>query len=346
MTRNILFAALLALGSFASVQARCEHEGTCNDYYSDIILPCQVNCMDDCCFFLGAEALCWTTDICDLDYCADFSGDIIRDEFVGPGNLHFLNSDWTGGVRTWIGYCFRTPWDAKLVYTYYNNNTSSSKEGNILATLLHPDTDRCEAFFAKAKYNLTYQTLDFLVSRPIDLGCGTFLTDPYFGIRGLSLKQNFKVEYDGDDFETPTEAVLHSTLQGVGIIGGNDFSIYICRGFGFYGGFAGSVIANSSNGHQRQHVITSNSNIGAVELNFKECRHIVIPAIHLKAGLTWRYCFDFGKFINFSLGYEFNTYFNTPGFRRFSGGECDAVSSASRGNITLQGVVLSLELLF
>lgn len=313
-------------------------------------------CLPNCLFYVGGEGLYWTVDQTDLDYAMDISSLLGRDEIVGPGKVHFLDYDWNWGLRVWLGLEGDSGWDLKGVFTHYKNNSSASHSGsddfNLLATLVHPGLSRCDAFHASLKNSITYNTYDILLGNELSFCCDSFQLYPFFGVRGLTLEQKLQALYSGGDFEnndqrsTPGQIKFNSDLKAIGIYTGMDFNYYLAKGFGFYGGFAGSLLGGNTDNKQRQYLLNNDGSINEVEIDIQEKENLIVPGCHLRAGINWKSCFDYGNHMLFTIGYEFNQWFNTPQLRRFSDDNCPGVSIGNRGNIAFQGVTASLTLYF
>ncbi len=300
--------------------------------------------------FFGAEALYWTVYQSNLDYAVDFHTEV--NEILGPGTTHFLDYDWKPGGRAWFGWEWCNGWNATTVYTYYYNRAkgSVSTEGSdigLKASLLHPSTGLANAEKAHGHNSITYQTVDFLIGRTVCLCDDTVTLHPYFGVRGLKLDEKLWITYEGDDFEDfPSRVIFDSDLQAIGLHAGLTSKYGWDCGFGFYGTFAGSLLATRTNTDHRQIVLDSDFDTFETVIDLKEREYIVIPALHLAAGLEWD--FDWGSCITFRVkaGYEFNQYFNTPQLRRYHYGNDGVSSGSTSSNVTLHGGAVSFELYF
>jgi hypothetical protein len=321
----------------------------------------QANCnslcnLPNCLFYVGGEGLYWTVNQSDLDYAMDLSSLLGRDEVVGPGNVHFLDYDWDWGFRLWLGLHGESGWDMRGAYTHFKNKTSVSRTGsedhNLIATLVHPGLSRCEAFSASLDNCITYNTYDILLGNEVSLCCDALKLNPFFGLRGLTLEQRLNAMYSGVDFvnnrqvPTPGQVKYNSDLRALGIHAGMDINYYLCKGFGFYGGFAGSVLAGKSDNKQRQFLLNPDGTIDETEVDIREKENLIIPGYHFRAGINWQSCFDYGSHMIFTFGYEFHQWFNTPQLRRFSDDNCPGLSSGNRGDIGFQGAVVSFTLFF
>ncbi len=311
------------------------------------------------CFNLivGAEGLYWTVDQRDLDYAIDVSAVTNTPELAGPGDVHFLDYHHKGGIRFWVGFETQNSWDLRFIYTSYHNHahdniTSDGVNTLLLATLVHPGSFTNRAQTVDAETRLSYRTYDLLMGNKLSFYCEDFFIHPFIGLRGLTLDQHLKALYTGGDFETegptsqPGQIIYKSELNVLGLHAGMDFDYQFCYGFGFYGGFGGSILAGKSHAHQIENVFNADSTVFSNLVNIHERENVMIPGWNLKAGLSWNPCFAYDINMLWTVGYEFNQWFNTPQYRRFVNQECTGVSCKNSGIIGLHGVTVSVTLFY
>ena len=314
------------------------------------------NCFNWCpCYnlFVGAEGLYWTVDQRDLDYAIDVDASDGATEIVGPGHVHFLDYHYRGGVRFWVGFQGQNNWDLLFAYTSYRNNshedhTGTAGETLLLATLVHPAITNSTALSAELRSKLTYRSYDLLLGNQLSFYCEDFFVHPFIGVRGLTLDQHISGSYTGGDFgNTQEEIKFKSDLNAIGLHAGMGFDYQFCYGIGFYGEFAGSLLAGKTHNHQVENHLDANGDLIRNEVNFREHENVMIPGWSLKAGLSWNPCYAYeGINMICTIGYEFNQWFNTPQYRRFVNDTTRGVSCKNNGIIGLHGTTVSVTLFF
>nr|NGX42835.1 hypothetical protein [Chlamydiota bacterium] len=111
-------------------------------------------------------------------------------------------------------------------------------------------------------------------------------------------------------------------------------------GFGFYGSFAGSILASHTDVHHLQSTLNDKGKSISTEINLKERQDIMVPGCHLTAGLSWDACC--GKCMSFKvkLGYEFNNWFDVPQLRRYHFNNEGISNSATSSDVGVHGATL------
>ena len=326
MTKKLLILFLLSCECIFAQQVT---PSDCN--------PCICPCNDMCGFFIGAEGLYWTACQDDLEYAADVGeGGIL----VGPGENHSLHYPWKTGIRGWWGiHC--AGGEGRFVYTWIQNKAHGHKEGDLIATLIHPASPGFEASEARGHNQFEFQTLDMLFGNNLSYCCDAIWIHPYFGARAMKLYQKFNVHYNGIDFENTGIVKAHSLLKAGGITAGFDMLYKFTPCFRIYGGFAGSLLGGRAEAHQRQQ---SNVN-GDIEtqIDLEDSKFVCVPGYQARAGLAWRFhCTNYYDFL-FTIGYEFSHWFRVPTTQRFVDNVNEGVSeSLTRGGLTLHGATVSM----
>ena len=345
MIRNLKIFALLTglfyFGSLSQAQA------------SDCSWPYCYSCYLDCnefCTNVGFEGLYWIVHQSDLDYAVDFDANNI----LGPQKTHFLDYDWEVGARGWIARNWNCGWNSKIVYTYYRNESTASKDTtnkaiDLKASLLHPSTGKEDAEKATGGIDLKYQTLDFLLGKFFPYCDNSCTLRSFFGVRALKIKQDLKMLYEGKDFgtgdlATPARVKWKSDLKALGLHAGLDMTF--C-GLRLYGGLSGSVLASRTDNHHHQQVLDkTKKTVTAEEIDLKEKQHVMVPGYHLTGGISWETCCHNCFLFRVKVGYEYNKWFDTPQLRRYHYGNEGVSHSGSSGNIGLHGLSVTTDFYF
>jgi hypothetical protein len=322
--------------------------------------------MDDgvCHLFYGAQALSWTVYQSDLSFAVDINTEDDEDFIVGNGKTHFLEYDWTGGVRGWFGWNWSHGWDLKLAYTYFADeakhtvNTQGS-DIDLYASLFHPDSPEELAEKASGKNKIEYQTLDVVLGKVMCFCSNQIMIHPFFGARGLKLDQDLKVLYEGEDFVVlpaqpfiggvnarPGQVKWQSDVLAGGLIAGMDTQFRGIWGFGAYGSFATSILASRTDNKHKQRILDEEGEELTVQIDLEEQQWLSLPGFTVAAGISWDWCFCGCFYLKLKAGYEFNKWFNTQQIRKYmddnEGVSCDNTS----GDIGLHGGVFSVEIYF
>ncbi|MGA8165187.1 MAG: Lpg1974 family pore-forming outer membrane protein [Waddliaceae bacterium] len=321
--------------------------------YAQPMEPCSQRRRKACGLIIDAEGLYWTIFQTNLDYAVDAVDEDPSSNILGPGKTHFLDYDWRWGGRGYLGIQ-NCGWEVKGGYTWFESKASGKTIAKLpdmilKPSLIHPSVDREFAERAFGDQCLNYQIVDLLYGKNLYLCCNSLTLYPFFGARGLRLKQEMTVRYRGEDFfDETTKVNWHSLLKAAGLHAGLDYYFAYGSCGGFFGSFAGSVLVGRTDNHHLQLLLNEEEGIQETEINLKERQCIPIAGYHLSAGIflaTYDCCGD--SLFRLKLGYELNEWFQTPQLRRYSGGEGEAVSnSATAGSIGLHGGFVSAELTF
>ncbi len=314
--------------------------------------PCERGCSQQSGFFFGADGLYWTTYQTNLDYAVDFNNGTEASEILGPGNTHFLEYNWCGGIRGYLG--FKTcGFDTIVTYTWIRNDARGKKnteesDTDLKASLLHPSTGLSDAELAYGRLDLTYETLDVLLGREVDFCDNKMLVHPFVGLRMMKIKQDEKVTYEGEDFvDAPEQVRWDSTLEGIGIHAGVDLYYTWKCGIGFYGVTGASLLASKADDKHWQYTLDENGDpIDPPRIDLKNQQDLVIPGYHLQAGIAWESCCNDCWYVRFRIGYEFNQWLRTPQLKRYHYNNDGVSNSSTSGNIALHGGTFGFDLRF
>jgi hypothetical protein len=354
MTRRILlFLALFFFALSPSVYAT-DCCGTRWDEAEYSPAAC-AGCGEDSAFTVEAELL--ILDLCrsELDYA--ISGETNAVVYTDAG-VAYVDPDWELGLRLKGNYCSCDDgWEYALQYTHYSAAHSSSITRStggtspaVLPTRIHPAVLGAarSANSANATFDLDYDVIDFIASRPWFVSC-SYLLRPYAGVRYLMLDQDFRVSYTGVDL-TPNAASSHwkSDYDALGMTGG--FEYYhswfdFCDGvFATFGRFGSSLLVGKADSHLSQ---VPGVAVGTNTLSVHdEDDCVVVSGIDFMSGVSWEACQDWCgccSYLHVRLGGETTLWNNTPQQRR--GYDLLVVgphSSASSGTLALTGFFAAL----
>lgn len=371
MARHLFFCRVLLRLSLGFIISTSTLLSECNENTDQVTYLEEYNsswhpasgygCDTKCSAYFGIEGLWWTICQDNLDYAVEFDSED-AEIILGPGETNFLDYNWCGGARGYLGFkgC---GWNVLSCYTWYRNQSddlAEAKKSNfyLKASLLHPDTNAEDAEKATIDSVIVYQTVDLLFGKDLCFCGGTMLLHPFFGVKAIKIEQDLKVIYEGGDFVIQTtshfigdeEAVparvrWNSDLCAIGLNAGLNMDYRWYCGFGLYGSFNGSVLASRTDIRHKQETLDSDGKVDTIEIDLKENECVCVPGYQLTAGVSWdSWCFKCFYFV-LKAGYEFNHWFNTPQLRRYHSGN-EGISSDSSGNIGFHGATLRANLHF
>jgi len=342
------------------------HANNYRDIYFDCCPDEEIECHDDHGFMFGLELLFWNVCQSDLDYAID---DTEEPYLAGPGKIHFMDYDWTTGIRVYGGYqagCMG--WDGRFVYTYYDNkadgdSVATLENQKLSATLLNPGTPGIENGYecARAKNDLTYWVLDLQVGRSFCCLTNTLKIRPFAALRFLRLDQDIHARYENvlnpasipkavtSENYTRDQVFYRSEYRGVGLNLGMEFDHHICKNWGVYGICSGSIVTGDANTKYFQEDITKLADIDPfidvlVDLKDEQCLNI--PGCQIGGGVYWECCLNRCAYLILKCGYEYNGWWHTPQVRRFVDTEKGISNCSANGSIGLEGFTLRSDIYF
>lgn len=314
--------------------------------------PCDLGCSNRGGVNFGADFLYWTTCQENLDYAVDHATDIGAPLLLGDKHTHFLEYEWSPGVRGYLGLEL-CGFAITGQYAWFKNRAEGYKdftneEAVLVASLLHPNTNLRDASIAYGLQDLWYQAADLLFSKEIEFCDDKLILRPFVGPRWIKIKQEQKVTYEGEDFVDNAEYVSwESSVSGVGVhVGADLYYRWVC-GFGMFGQLAGTVVGGRTDNTQVQVSLDSSGNaIDPPSIYLDEKQNVCIPGYQLQAGFTWETCCCDSMFIRFRFCYEFNQWLNTPEIRRYHYQNEGVSNAATDGSIALHGGTFGFDLRF
>lgn len=236
-----LFAAAPFLHSEAAVSETAMNWPR-SDRIEQEIEPPQYCCEEPCGKFIAyADFLYWHADEDGLEYGTKMVATESIDVF-STTNTTLLDPDfeWDPGFRVGLGYLMNRldSWAVDVNWTHIHNHANghtkaTGREGQITYT----DTiipiwfslffePRWGASFASAHWHLSYDTVDLELGKSLCLS-DRFVFNPYFGLRGAFIDQDYKVDYDCVFIDEEGGPTFHRTVNFKGT---NDFKAFGIRG--------------------------------------------------------------------------------------------------------------------
>lgn len=363
--------------------------------YSDI---CN---QDECCpcecgtWYLNVDFLWWRADEEDLALGKEVW---VSREGLNPTTRNFAhvsknakekepNFDFDPGFKLGLGYNFAdASWNAEAIWTHYQTTATATGKSKLIPA----DTSGNDylAFipyweslgknfplFSKGKWSLNIDWLD------IDVGINYVLSShfairPYFGLRGASIRQEYKVhsenhitgDFNGSSYDYVSKSKSRCNFLGGGPLAGLEAQFNMGYGFAFFGKVAAALLVGKFDRHAHEHF--ENADFFFYQfLSFEDRVHnpknnfTSRACTDLAVGFEWDYDFVWSQ-CDYTLClaltwehhafYNFNQFnFESDSFNNTTEGDFEfgpyanlSVPRKKHGDLFTQGVTLSANLGF
>ncbi|MBI2742377.1 MAG: hypothetical protein HYX48_00475 [Chlamydiales bacterium] len=296
---------------------------------------------------------------------------------VKKGAAKNFHTKWSPGFQIGAGGRFREEtWDVYLNWTrFYQHNTRFvHKMPQELHTPLNPNmsptplntewiyfnVDYGESLnFARAKWRLHYNTLDFELGRTFTPNHNLSLR-PHAGLRGVLILQRYKIDQE-ENHPGITPPNQHdfvnniNNFRGVAIRAGLDTVWYFAKHFGLYGDFAASLASGKFEILNRQR--TQSPRFPDPYINQEDHFFAIKPCLEAALGFQWDTGLCCERYhIGLDIGWEMLWWPHQNQMRRYLsnpvpvstvvGGELlmldDGRSITEKGDLSIQGLVVGL----
>jgi hypothetical protein len=265
--------------------------------------------------------------------------------FPPDGNINFkghlkkIKPEWDSGARIGLGLNFpKAGYDLLSYWTFFSTNTShsiSKSHATLFSIWAHPDNSSASRdTFAKEKWNLNINLFDLEWGRSSWFG-GNFSLRPFFGLRGLLLKQDLKNNYTYN-----TSPVIFgrlnskSNFHGVGLRAGANLRFAMGYGFSIDGLASASLLYGQFDCHFR--LRENRWTIADSKDRFWQGT----PSLQLALGLGWdTHFFKDRLHIEFHAGWEQNQWFSINQMNHFMQEIGKGIFFQENGNLSLQGLI-------
>lgn len=206
------------------------------------LAPSRLEVKDGYNMYLEGQFLWWLTKIDTVPFAQE--GALSNDMSSFNGHYKRLNTEFApGGRLTFGGLMAYDHWDIHFTWTYFTQNASSRVNstsyylGNNFSL---PNTTN----YIRAKYNISLNMLDAIMTRPSWLG-ERLAISPYLGVRGTWLDQVFKTkanltQTNNDVFNIYNRS--RSDFRGAGLLAGFSLRYELKSGWCIEGNFLTSGI--------------------------------------------------------------------------------------------------------
>lgn len=265
------------------------------------------------------------------------------------------NSDWdyNPGMRFGLGfYLDHDAWNIDFNWTWLNitdykhGDATTSGAGLIPLWVLGSDTPTTTPNLfgphSSAVWKAHYNTLDLSLGKPYHVS-RYVIFNPHFGIRAGWIDQHFSVDFGG--FEGGANRTIHhgeNKFWGVGARAGLDTDWIVGKGWCLFANISASMMASKF--EIEQNMILPGSGGDGFDIDYDFYQNV--PNMEIALGIAWSKYFDKNKYrIGLKAAYEFIEWWDQLNMRRFySGTPGYANDTVSRGNLTLNGFSLRLQI--
>ena len=280
------------------------------------------------------EFLNWTMHRRGLDFA--IPTDDTADS-VGLGEIQNIKFSPSAGLRASLGVLTQTGWQFAFRYTDFHSSASANAEevaGNLWATRAHPDRGE-EAETALAFSDIDYDLFDFELERWLLLNETTGLA-VLGGFRWADINQNFRVDYDGDDFD---EGSVRNPVEmtGFGLRMGVEGQWTLTESFRVFGRAAGTVVRGEFNSR----LLETNFDGADTVVDVTDEYSNTLTAIELATGLVWQR----GPF-DLAVGYELTEWSNLGERTTFSSATHEGAYDPNSVDVLLEGLFVRGTVMF
>ncbi len=284
---------------------------------------------------------------------ASAAAPLTNGEFIGFDSTH---SDWdyNPGMRFGVGtYMNHDAWNVDFNWTWVNitnyklANATSSGSGLIPLWMLGSGTTPTTSTISTgAVWKASYNVLDAQLGKPYNVS-RYFVCAPHFGVRAAWIDQHFSVRYGSSvtqNSTTVTNPIHHgdNDFWGFGARAGFDTDWIIGKGWCLFANVSGSMIFGKFDVEQNLDPSSNATDGMTASRQFYQN----VPNMEMALGLGWNQSFDSNRYrVSMRAAYEFIEWFDQLNMRKFySGTAAYANDVVSRGNLTLNGFSLRLQL--
>lgn len=261
------------------------------------------------------------------------------------------NSDWdyNPGMRFGLGfYLDHDAWNLDFNWTWANITNYKSvraTDDGVLIPLWLLGADEIQPFGSRANavWTAQYNMLDFVLGKPYHIS-RYLVVNPFFGVRGGWINQHFSVGYS----RTATNSTIthHGEKNNFRAVGGKmgiNTDWIVGKGWWLFGNLSGSLVAGKFEIKQNLTIPDENGSDG---FDLVSDYYQNVPNMEMAIGLGWSRQFDCCRYrISLRAAYEFIQWWDQLNMRKFySGHPTYASDVVSRGNLTLNGFSLRLQL--
>jgi hypothetical protein len=260
---------------------------------------------------------------------------------IAQGSIESVGWETRSAFRVSLGYQLPDEaWRLSATYTNLysagNASVTAPAGGQAFATLTRggsiDDVDSATAFTS-----LNYNVVDLDATRSFCLGKGLDV-QVFGGARLAWIDQKLRATYNGGSAGAQNDVVSSPVyFASGGLTGGVGGFWRVWHDLGFYSKARLSLLS----GRFRNFLSETNGNGAVTIVNVHEQFYEVVPVAELSAGLGWQ-----SEHLSLSVGYELANWFNMVDSPDFATGLNIGKVSRRTSDLTLEGLAVSLGILF
>jgi hypothetical protein len=305
---------------------------------------------------IEADFIYWRVDEDGLDYVMTSNTATNSSSFT----FHKPEVSWDPGYKVGIGYTFGNQdfWDFFLRWAHLNTaqdgerKTLPSDISHLLIPVWSPTVLGQQALNASVNWQVRYNTLDLELGRDYFVS-KTVALRPHVGMRGASIKQQYKAKYQGELNTTVpipifnTHMKAKNNFKGLGARAGAQLRWHFASDWSVIGSVAGSLLYGRYDLHQKLDGVLGST---VTDFGFKDDFSKVATNLEASLGFEWEYFFSDDDYrVAISASYEFSEWFSQNRLKQFnlldnSTNTQTGVKTAGNGNgdLGLQGGTLQV----
>lgn len=314
-------------------------------------------------FNTGATLLVWQAVEDGLEFAARNHPSFLPSSTMTTDITAILSAPkfpWNPAFKLLLGYHFANPtWDLNGRWTFYysrpkhsiNMDVSPTGEGLFplwippqAATSLHPVYGS-----AKSTLLLHFNTVDFELAYRGGVSKSLFLK-LHGGLKGLIIDQVFRVSYANGISEGASQMISSHTRAKNNCIGlgprvGLGSKWKLPGGWSLAADTAGAfALCSMVTRREDDSTSLASGNRQTISVHFREAFWVARPLIEVKTGVAWEHHFGLKKqkILTLECAYEIQHYWEQNMMTRYSDQAIFYMPCTNRGNLSLQGVSLTL----
>ena len=364
----VMFAVAATSSAYAMPKGPCEKPEPCCDepkpgpfafnYPMDLGIACPRD------FYVYGEGLAFQAKQDGMEFAlrdSSTGAPLNNGEVLGFDSDH-TDWDYNPGARFGVGtYLNHDAWNAEFSWTWVNVTNYRSVSATSSGSLIDPmwlmginsagTGSGVNTVNANAVWTASYNVLDAKLGKPYNVS-RYFVFNPFFGVRAAWIDQHFSVDYGMIVSETTTvgapatqvaNPINHGDQDfwGFGGRAGFNTDYIIGKGWCLFGNLSASMIFGKFDVTHRVDPTSGGADGGNLERNSYQN----IPNLEMALGIGWNAYFDDNKYrISAKAAYEFIEWFGLNNFRKFYSGNPSYINTPVRGNFTMNGFSLRLQL--
>lgn len=285
-----------------------------------------------------------------VNYSVNASHDVVLTKI--DGSVKRAKPDWSCGFRIGLGYNWDyDAWNSDLKWTYFHSEAKGKTDNMTMTLIGHPSRQVADfSLDAKASWHFHYNLIDLDTGRNSVIG-KHFSLRPFGGLRGVFVKQTYRVNYHCAQYHpgerTPVRSIpiIRCDFDGMGLKGGTNGSFSFNSSWSisteamlslFYGRFSCPMKTFERAGADEYTVATTQD---------KFWQAVFTPSL----AVALKYGTFFGNkkyFVAGSVGWEQSVWFGLNKMVRYVHKFIEGKMYQMNDNLTLQGLICSLQMDF